>query len=358
MTSVRTTQTSSLPFRFFTIPFLLLLVISWALDGLIAHAEPPIGSVPSHEKSLSVPAVVAKIRPSVVTILTRGIPATPMQAQSGSGSGVIIDESGSILTNNHLVAGIKGLTVGLSTGRLTPGRVVAHNFLLDLALVKITATDLFPATLSPSPVLEIGESVVAIGNPLALKGGSTVTVGVVSTVDRSVLTPEGETLYDLIQTDAAINPVNSGGPLVDLSGHVIGINVAIAPSVQAISYAISMDAIYPHIQSMIVRGSVLRPDLGFAPVTITASLMASFGLEGNHGVLALNVESGGLAAVGGLQNCDIITTVDQHQIYALGDYWHSLRRSGDQLTLQLTIQRKNAQPTIALQKPSLPKAVP
>ena len=358
MTSVRARQKNSLLFRFFTIPFLLLLVIGLALDGLIAYADPPIGSVPSYEKSLSVPAVVAKIRPSVVTILTRGVPTTPAQAQSGSGSGVIIDGSGYILTNNHLVGGIKSLVVGLSTGRLTPGRVVARDFLLDLALVKITATDLVPATLNPSPVLEIGEAVVAIGNPLALKGGSTVTVGVVSAVDRSVLTPDGETLYGLIQTDAAINPGNSGGPLVDLSGHVIGINVAIAPSAQAISYAISMDAIYPHIQSMIVRGSVLRPDLGFTPVTITASIMASFGLEGDHGVLALNVEPGGPAAVGGFQNCDIITTVDQHQIYNLGDFWHALRPSEDQPTLQLTIQRKNAQSTISLQNPSLPKAVP
>ncbi|TKS64487.1 MAG: hypothetical protein EWM73_00436 [Nitrospira sp.] len=358
MTSVRTTQTSSLLFRFFTIPFLLLLVIALALDGLIAYAEPPIGSVLSHEKSLSVPAVVAKVRPSVVTILTRGVPATPTQAQSGSGSGVIIDESGYILTNNHLVAGIKSLVVGLSTGRLTPGRVVARDFLLDLALVKITATDLVPSTLSPSPMLEIGESVVAIGNPLALKGGSTVTVGVVSAVDRSVLTPDGETLYDLIQTDAAINPGNSGGPLVDLSGHVIGINVAIAPSAQAINYAISMEAIYPHIQSMIVRGSVLRPDLGFTPVTITSSIMASFGLEGDRGVLALHVEPSELAAVAGLQNGDIITAVGQHQIYNLGDFWHSIQRSGDQPTLQLTIQRKNAQSTISLQSPSLPKAVP
>ena len=245
--SVRTTQRSSLLFRFFTILFLLLLFIALALDGLIAYAEPLIGSVPSHEKSLSAPAVVAKIRPSAVTILTHGVSATPMQAQSGSGSGILFDESGYILTNNHLVAEIKSLAVELSTGRLTLGRVVARDFLLDLALVKITATNLIPATLSPSPVLEIGEAVVAIGNPLALKEGSTVTVGVVSTVDRSVLTPDGESLYALIQTDAAINPDNSGGPLVDLSDHVIGINVAIAPSAQAISCAISMDAIYPHI---------------------------------------------------------------------------------------------------------------
>lgn len=358
MTTLHRTQTSSLLFRFLTIQFILLLVMALALDAPFVYAEPVIGSIPSHEKSLSIPAVVAKVRPSVVTILTRGVPATPTQAQSGSGSGVIIDESGYILTNNHLVAGIKSLVVGLSTGRLTPGRVVARDFLLDLALVKITATDLVPATLSPVPMLEIGESVVAIGNPLALKGGSTVTVGVVSAVDRSVLTPDGETLYDLIQTDAAINPGNSGGPLVDLAGHVIGINVAIAPSAQAISYAISMEAIYPHIQSMIIRGSVLRPDLGFTPVTITPSIMASFGLDGDRGVLALNVEPGGPAAVEGLQNGDIVTAVDQHQIYNLGDWWHSIRRSGDLPGLQLTVQRKNVQSTITLQKPSLMNIVP
>ena len=193
--SVHTTERSSLLFRFFTIPFLLLLFIALALDGLIAYAEPPIGLVP---------AVVAKVRPPVVTILTRGMTATPTQAQSGSGSGVIIDESGYLPTSNHLVAGIKSLVVVLSTGRLTQGRVVARNFLLDLVFVKITATDLVLAALNLSPVPEIGESVVTIGNPLALKGGSSVTVDVVSAVDRSVLTTDGETLYALIQTDAAI----------------------------------------------------------------------------------------------------------------------------------------------------------
>jgi len=358
MTSVRTTETRSLLFRYFTIPFLFLLVIAWALDGLFAYAEPPIGSIPSHEKSLSVPAIVAKVRPSVVTILTRDVPATPTQAQSDSGPGAMIDGSGYILTNNHLATGIKSLVDGLSTGRLTPGRVVVRAFLLDQAFVKITATDLIPTMLNPSPVLEIGDSVLAIGNPLALNEGSTVTAGVVSTADRSVLNPDGKTLYDLIQTDAAINPDNSGGPLADLSGHVIGINVAIAPSAQAISYAISMDATYPHIQLMIGRGLVLRPDLGFAPVTITPSIMASFWLEGDRGDLALHVEPAELTAVAGLQNCDIITPVGQHPIYNPGNFWHSLRRSEDQPALQLSIQRKNAQSAISLQNPSLPKAIP
>lgn len=343
------TISSSLPGTSFFLWVCVLLFFSSR-----AEADPGSSAVAPHEKSLSVPAVVAKVRPSVVTILTRGVPATPSQSQSGSGSGVIIDESGYILTNNHLVTGVKSIVVGLSTGRLTPGRVVARDFLLDLALVKITAQDLVPATLSSSPALEIGESVVAIGNPLALKGGSTVTVGVVSALDRSVLTPDGETLYDLIQTDAAINPGNSGGPLVDLSGRVIGINVAIAPSAQAISYAISMEAIYPHIPSMIVRGSIHRPDLGFVPVTVTPSIMATFGLEGDRGVLALQVESTKPAGAGGLQNGDVITAVDQHQIFNTGDFWHALLHSSDQPTIQLTLHGRSGPATLQLPKPPPP----
>ncbi len=342
--------------------YLLGLFLTFSSNCLVTTQEswavPVAGVVAPSDKSLTVPAVVTKVRPSVVTILTRGLPASLSQAQSGSGSGVIIDESGYILTNNHLVTGVKSIVVGLSTGRLTPGRVVARDFLLDLALVKINAQDLIPATLSPEPELEIGESVVAIGNPLALKGGSTVTVGVVSALDRSVLTPDGETLYDLIQTDAAINPGNSGGPLVDLSGQVVGINVIIAPSAQAISYALSMSAIYPHIQSMIVRGSIYRPDLGFTPVTITPSIMASFGLEGDRGVLALQVDPAKPAGIGGLRDGDIVTAVDQHQVFNMGDFWHALLRAGDQPTVQLTLHGKSGPATLQLPKPTPIKASP
>lgn len=311
----------------------------------------------AEDKPLSIPAVVAKVRPSVVTILTRGVPASPSPhaAQSGSGSGIIIDASGYILTNNHLVEGVKSVVVGLSTGRLTPGRVVAHDFLLDLALVKITAQDLIPATLSQSAQLEIGETVVAIGNPLALKGGSTVTVGVVSALDRSVLTPNGETLYDLIQTDAAINPGNSGGPLVDLKGQVVGINVAIAPSAQAISYAITLEAVYPHIQSMVLRGSVTRPDFGFTPVTVTPSVAASFGLEVDRGILVLNVDSSKPAGASRLQSGDVITALDQHQIYNMGDFWHSVMREGESPTMQLTVQGQSGQSTLSLPRPPVQK---
>lgn len=263
---------------------------------------------------------------------------------------MIVDDHGYILTNNHLVENIKSVVVGLPSGRLTPGRVVGRDFLLDLALVKIQARDLTAATLGRSSTLQIGETVVAIGNPFALKGGSTVTVGVVSALDRSILTPNGETLYDLIQTDAAINPGNSGGPLVDLSGRVVGLNVAVAPSAQAISYAISMDAAFPRIQSMIVRGSVLRPDLGFLPVTVTPSIVASFSLDIDRGVLAAQVEPAKLAAQAGLQTGDVITAVDNVQIYNMGDFWHTYLRPGDPLPAQLTVSGKNGQVTLPLSR--------
>lgn len=311
----------------------------------------------AEDAPLSIPAVVAKVRPSVVTILTRGVAAgpSPHAAQSGSGSGIIIDASGYILTNNHLVEGVSSLVVGLSSGRLTPGRVAARDFLLDLALVKIAAQDLVPATLNQSAQLEIGETVIAIGNPLALKGGSTVTVGVVSALDRSVLTPNGETLYDLIQTDAAINPGSSGGPLVNLKGQVVGINVAIAPSAQAISYAITLEAVYPHIQSMMLRGSVTRPDFGFIPVTVTPSVAASFGLDADRGILVLNVDSSKPAGTSGLQSGDVITALDQHQIYNMGDFWHNVMRDGDAPTILLTVQGRNGQSNVSLQRPPLHK---
>ncbi|MGH7236715.1 MAG: S1C family serine protease [Nitrospiraceae bacterium] len=312
-----------------------LTVAPW----LATHALSEDSSNQAKDKAMTVPAVVAAVRPSVVTVMTRGAPPSPFQhtSPSGSGSGFIVDEKGYILTNNHLVEGTKTVVISLPTGKLTPGRVVGRDFLLDLALIKIEAQDLVEARLGQSSTLQIGETVVAIGNPFALKGGSTVTVGVVSALDRSILAPNGETLYDLIQTDAAINPGSSGGPLVDLSGRVVGINVAVAPSAQAISYAISIDAAYPNIQAMLVRGSVFRPDLGFIPVTVTPSVAASFNLYVDRGVLAVQVDPLKPAAKSGLQDGDVVTAVDATQIYNMGDFWHAFLQAGVQLPAQLTV---------------------
>jgi len=332
---------------------LSLSVVAFLVDGLaptvtgLAAAQSKPEEV---QKNLAVPAVVAMVRPSVVTVMARGtspnsLAYTPVP---GSGSGIIIDERGHILTNNHLVEGSKDVVIGLPSGRLTPGRVVGRDFLLDLALVKIEAKDLVAARLGHASALQIGETVVAIGNPFALKGGSTVTVGVVSALDRSILAPNGETLYDLIQTDAAINPGNSGGPLVDLSGHVVGLNVAVAPSAQAISYAIAIDEVYSHIQSMLVRGTVLRPDLGFLPVTVTPSVAASFALDTDRGVLAAQVEPSQTAAEAGLQSGDVITAVDSAPVYNMGDFWHTYLKNSERQPAQLTVYRKTGQYSVPL----------
>jgi len=334
--------------------FMIGVAICACLAGFpAACALAQNGSPQAKSKDWSIPAVVAAVRPSVVTILSRGVPAgpSPHGSLSGSGSGFVIDDKGFILTNNHLVEGVKSLVVGLPSGRLTPGRVVARDFLLDLALVKISATDLVAAPLGRSAALQIGDTVVAIGNPFALKGGSTVTVGVVSAVERSILAPNGETLYDLIQTDAAINPGNSGGPLVDLSGHVVGINTAVAPSAQAISYAISIDAAAPYVQAMLERGTVLRPDLGFVPITVTPSVVASFNLEIDRGVLAAQLDPGKHLGRLGMQSGDVITAVDNIEIYNMGDFWHAYLSSNDGAPAQLTVFGKKGRLSVSLPRP-------
>ncbi len=337
---------SSGPFRFTGVCLTAALVLLFLPTGHVAAQD---NSGRAAQKELSVPAVVAAVRPSVVTVMTRGLPPNAYLHPSppGSGSGIIIDEKGFILTNNHLVEGTKNVLIGLANGRLTPGRVVGRDFLTDLALIKIEAKDLVVATLGRSSGLQIGETVVAIGNPFALKGGSTVTIGVVSALDRAILAPNGETLYDLIQTDAAINPGNSGGPLVDLSGRVVGINAAVAPAAQAISYAIAIDAVYPLIQSMLVRGNVLRPDLGFVPLTVSASIAASFNLDVDRGVLVVQLEPDKLAAQVGLHNGDVIMAVDSSEIYNLGDFWHAILRPSDQPRTQLTVYGKTGQLSVS-----------
>lgn len=303
-------------------------------------------------KTLSVPDAVAAVLPSVVSVMAHGpVRATPTQAvPSGSGSGVVI-APGYILTSNHLVAGATRLVIGLYDGRLVPGRVVGRDFLTDLAIIKVEIEGLVPATLGASSRLRIGETVVAIGNPLAIKGGATVSVGVVSALDRAIVPPTGETLYSLIQSDAAINPGNSGGPLVDLSGRVVGINTAVAPAAQNIGYAIAVDEAVLVAQSLIVRGGMLRPLLGFVPVTVTSSIVASFGLDAERGVLVLWVESGGPASEAGLRDGDVITAVDVTQVYNMSDLWHALLKNGSEPVARLSVVRKATQEKILLRRP-------
>src|SRR2546425_4112049 len=168
------------------------------------------------------------------------------------------------------------------------------------------------ARLGDSSKLEVGETVIAIGNPLGLEGGPTVTVGVVSAIGRSIEDPGGAALHDLVQTDAAINPGNSGGPLVRMSGDVIGINTAIIQEAQGIGFAISIDSAKPIVQELLAHGRVVRPLVGIVPVSVTPQLATAYDLPVEHGVLVVRLDPKGPAARAGMKPGDIIVAIAGH----------------------------------------------
>jgi serine protease Do len=201
-------------------------------------------------------SVIAEIRPSVVAITTEvSVSFFGRQfTQEGAGSGWIIDENGLIVTNSHVVEGARNVTVTLEDGRTFPAESVLTNSAADLAVIKINAQDLTALQVGDSSQMQVGEWVVAIGNSLGL--GISATKGIVSAVGVSVTTSLGESLADLIQTDAAINPGNSGGPLVNLKGQVIGINTVKVSEVgvEGMGYAISIDEAIPILDGLIKKG--------------------------------------------------------------------------------------------------------
>ncbi|MFH0839230.1 MAG: DegQ family serine endoprotease [Candidatus Omnitrophota bacterium] len=224
----------------------------------------------------------------------------------GSGSGVIIDERGYILTNNHVVRGAEKITVKLGDGREFKAKIIGTDPKTDLALIKIEAKDLPVATLGDSDKLEVGQWVIAIGNPFGLE--HTVTVGVVSAKSRSGL---GTGTYeDFIQTDASINPGNSGGPLVNIDGEVIGINTMIIGMGTGIGFAIPVNMAKSIIDDLIQFGKVSRPWVGIGIQDVTPELKKHFGIKEQEGVLINQIYEDSPAAKAGLKIGDVIQQVD------------------------------------------------
>jgi len=225
--------------------------------------------------------------------------------QRGIGTGVIVTKDGYILTNNHVVDGADTITVSLSDKRTFDARVVGRDDKTDLAVLKIDASDLLPAELGDSDQINVGEWVLAMGNPFGLS--HTVTAGIISAKGRANV---GIAEYeDFIQTDAAINPGNSGGPLINLEGKVIGINTAIATRTggyQGIGFAIPSNMARQIMDTIIKGGRIVRGWLGVAIQNLTPDLAQSFGYEGTEGVLIGDVTKDGPADKAGLQAEDII----------------------------------------------------
>ena len=229
--------------------------------------------------------------------------------QRGVGTGVIVSADGYILTNNHVVRNADKLTVTLSDNREFDAEVIGADDKTDLAVVKIDASGLLPAELGDSDDINVGEWVLAMGNPFGLS--QTVTAGIISAKGRANV---GIADYeDFIQTDAAINPGNSGGPLVNLDGQVIGINTAIATEnggYQGVGFAIPANMARQIRDDIIKHGRVVRGWLGVVIQDLNEDLAKSFGFDSTDGVLVGDVPAGGPAAKAGLEPGDIIVKID------------------------------------------------
>jgi S1-C subfamily serine protease len=213
----------------------------------------------------------------------------------------------------------------------------------DLAVIKIDGRDLPVAPLGDSSKLEIGQTVIAIGNPLGLEGGPTVTVGVVSAVARSIEDPGGPTLHDLIQTDVAFNP---GGPLVRMAGDVIGINTAIIQEAQGIGFAISINSAKPIIQELVAHGRVVRPAIGIAPVGVTPQLASAYDLPVDRGVLVARLDPRGPAAKAGMRAGDVIVAVAGHPVKNVGELRTAIGQHKICETVELAVRREKATVTL------------
>jgi serine protease Do len=233
----------------------------------------------------------------------------------GSGSGVIINQDGQILTNNHVVDGAKEVTVTLADQQTFPARVVGRDAKTDLAVLKIDPKQALPvAPMGSSADLRVGEWVLAIGNPFGLS--NSVTAGIVSAKGRVI----GAGPYDdFIQTDASINPGNSGGPLFNMKGEMVGINTAIIASGQGIGFAIPIDLAKPLIPQLVSTGEVTRGYLGVNIQSLTPDLAKALKLGEHQGALVADVVPGGPAAKAGIRRGDVIVGFNSEPIKSSHD---------------------------------------
>jgi serine protease Do len=291
-------------------------------------------------------SVIAKVRPSVVAINTQ-VPALNIFGstftQEGAGSGWIIDSTGLIVTNNHVVEGANNISVTLEDGRNYTVDTVRTDATSDLAVLKVNAQNLPPALkVGDSSQLQVGDWVVAIGNSLGQ--GISATKGIVSALGVSV-SLDTETLYDLIQTDAAINPGNSGGPLIDLAGDVVGINsIKVARvGVEGMGYAISAKEAIPIIDDLVKTGYVVRPWMGARLYTVDQTVVFRYRLGVNKGVLVTQITANGPADVAGLKPGDVITTIESKEVASVDDLNHIIHSYQIGQQIKLTYYRGNSQ---------------
>ena len=321
---------------------------------------------PNEEKSViqvevnsQVTKVVEEVAPAVVTI-TAVIPGTmtwwgPTSDSTSMGSGVIISRDGYILTNNHVISDGKQYYVELANGTVLEARLISADSFSDLAILKVEGEMPAVAKLGDSDLLKPGETVIAIGSPLG-NFKNTVTVGVISATGRYLSSASGDyQMENLIQTDTAINQGNSGGPLVNLAGEVIGINVMIvrgsansSTTAEGLNFAIPSNTAALISEQIIENGAFSRPVLGIRWAEITARMARSYRLPTEYGIYVMEVTAGGPAAKAGIQVDDIIIRIGDYTIEENGSFYNCLFKYSPGDTVEVEVYRGNEKMTFSV----------
>ena len=329
-------------------------------DGGDASGTPSDTSSPPAATSSSQPTadpvisntveLVEQLRPSVVHIR---VSVTGLNqfgqsvTQTGVGTGFIIDETGYIVTNNHVVSGdddqpADEIEVTLSDGRAFDAEIIGRDARTDVAVLRIEAGGLTAVPLGTSSSLRVGQEVITMGNALNLAGGPTVTKGVVSAVNREV--NEGQVfIADAIQTDAAINPGNSGGPMVTADGKVVGITTAVLRGqggiAEGIGLAVSIDLAKPVVDKLIADGFVNRGFIGIGTAAVNRAQENNCSVEADSGVLVTGVQADTPAAEGGFEDCDIIIEIENLSVDNITDLYRALLEHGPGETVDVSYIR-------------------
>jgi serine protease Do len=326
-----------------------------SLSDQLGSFEGELGSLQAETDALmalstAVVDSVAAVYPSVVFVYVEVEGDNPGQYFSQTGSGIILSPDGYILTNRHVVEGAVYTEVVLQDRRIFVPEEIILDDIMDLAIIKIDGQNLPAAPVGDAESLSVGDVVVALGHPLGIspeEGGATVTSGIVSNLGRSFWI-ENNPYYDVIQTDAAISPGNSGGPLINLSGEVIGINSAGIDIGQNLNYAISMATAGHVFEDLVTFGHAHHPYLGVFLVDNYEFSPGGGQLALAYGALITEVESGGPADLGGLESGDIIVALDGIATLSVSDFIKLLWRQHSGDTVTLTVQRGTSEIEISV----------
>ncbi len=302
---------------------------------------------------------VVSIESTTYARSSRRFGGSMMVPLQGSGSGVLIDELGHVITNNHVVSRSDFVSVTLNDGRVLKGRVIGSDKATDIAVVKledVEGQNLPFAKLGDSDNLKVGQIALAIGNSLGLPGGPTVSLGVISALARPL--PGADFIYEgFIQTDAAVNPGNSGGPLANLSGEVVGINTAIIPYANGMGFAIPINMVKRAVGQILANGRVIRPWIGISAIDVNPAISRRYDLHSNSGVMVIGVSTYSPADEAGLREGDIITSIDGKSIGKMKELLSELSKNSVGASVRLSILRSGRERELSLRLLEMPATI-